>query len=84
MRAGSAAEASPDPDKLSLTFGGFIDTFYLYDFNRPPELDRSLSNGAIYATTGERSNEFNVNLAFIEASLGELRSRTGPAGTAGG
>lgn len=70
-----AAEAEPDKDKLTVTFGGFVDTYYLYDFNRPPGLDRSLSNGAIYVTTGERSNEFNVNLAFIEAKVSSDRVR---------
>jgi hypothetical protein len=69
------AFADGDADKVNLTFGGFIDTYYLYDFNAPSLSDRTLTNGALYATTGERSNEFNINLAFVEARISSDRVR---------
>lgn len=56
-----AEEVKPDPEKVNVTFGGFIDTYYGYDFNNPPNIDRS------YTTQPARSNEFNVNLAYVEA-----------------
>jgi hypothetical protein len=46
-----------------ITFGGFVDGYYAYDFNRPQNLDRS------YTTQPARHNEFNINLAFIEARV---------------
>ena len=42
------------------TFGGFVDTYYAWDFDRPHTFDRA------YTTQPARHAEFNVNLAFIE------------------
>lgn len=50
-------------------FGGFVDTYYAYDFNRPSNLDRA------FTTTAARHNEFNVNLAYIDATLTGPRIR---------
>lgn len=47
----------------SVTWGGYLDAYYAYDFGRPVSLDRA------YTTQPARANEFNVNLAFIEAKL---------------
>ncbi len=41
----------------------FVDTYYAWDFSRPPSLDR------VYTTQPARHSEFNVNLAFVEARL---------------
>lgn len=43
--------------------GGFIDTYYAYDFNQPRGQDRA------YTTQPVRHNEFNINLAFIDATI---------------
>jgi hypothetical protein len=51
-----------------VTFAGFVDSYYAYDFNRPA-FDRS------YTTQPARHNEFNVNLAFVEANLTAPRVR---------
>ncbi len=62
---------------LKVSFGGFVDTYYAYDFNRPPTFDRA------FTTQPARHNEFNVNLAFIEANIsgnrvhGRLALQTG-------
>jgi hypothetical protein len=54
---------------LKVSFGGFVDTYYAYDFRRPPTLDRALT------TQAARHNEFNVNLAFVDATLTGSRLR---------
>jgi putative OmpL-like beta-barrel porin-2 len=54
---------------IHVTFGGFVDSYYAYDFNRPPTFDRA------YATQPARHNEFNVNLAFVDATLAASRVR---------
>lgn len=52
-----------------ITFGGFVDAYYAFDFNRPANFDRS------FTTQPARHNEFNVNLAFVEAKLDAPRIR---------
>lgn len=48
---------------VKTTFGGFVDGYYAYDFDRPANFDRS------YTTQPARHNEFNINLAFVEVKL---------------
>ncbi len=43
-------------------FGGFVDTYYGFDFNQPAS-DRQFTTQAV------RHNEFSVNLAYVEAKL---------------
>lgn len=52
-----------------LTFGGFVDTYYAWDFDRPHTFDRA------YTTQPARHDEFNVNLAFVEAKVSGPRYR---------
>ena len=52
-----------------LTFGAFADLYYAYDFGKPANFDR------FYTTQPARHNEFNVNLAFVEARLAHDRFR---------
>ena len=54
---------------LKVSVGGFIDGYYAYDIGRPPTLDRSFFGGAPFTTQPARANEFNVNLAYIEANI---------------
>ncbi|MEP6729399.1 MAG: porin [bacterium] len=58
-----AQATAPTDTTPKITFGGFVDGYYAYDFNRPPTLDRS------FTTQPARHNEFNVNLAYVEAKL---------------
>ena len=68
--AGAAASAqTPADTSLKVTFGGFIDTYYAYDFGRPPSFDRSFAGGATFTTQPARHNEFNINLADVEARI---------------
>lgn len=46
-----------------VTIGGFIDTYYAWDFNQPKDHERK------FTTQPVRHNEFNVNLAYIEANI---------------
>lgn len=62
------AQTAPDTS-IKVSFGGFIDTYYAYDFDRPPAIDRSFLSGATFTTQPARHNEFNVNLAYVEANL---------------
>jgi hypothetical protein len=62
----SAAKADT---AVSVSYGAFVDSYYAYDFSRPKNLDRS------FTTQAARHNEFNVNLAFVEAKLSATRLR---------
>jgi putative OmpL-like beta-barrel porin-2 len=68
------AQGAP-PDTAKITFGGFVDGYYAWDFGRPPSFDRSFAGGTLFTTQPARHNEFNVNLAFIEAKLDAPRVR---------
>jgi hypothetical protein len=61
---GGAADTS-----VRVTFGGFIDSYFAYDFGRPATFDRS------FTTQPARHNEFNVNLAHVEAVVAGPRVR---------
>jgi hypothetical protein len=55
----SAQELSNNP----LTISGYVETYYLYNFNSPPSNSQP---GFIYSHN--RVNEVNVNLGFLKAS----------------
>jgi hypothetical protein len=58
-RTSAVAQGLPEGVRV----GAFVDTYYAWDFSRPPSLDRS------YTTQPARHSEFNVNLAFLEARI---------------
>jgi hypothetical protein len=60
LAAQTADTASAGP---RVTFGAFADAYYAYDAGRPATIDRA------FTTQAARHNEFNVNLAFVEAKL---------------
>ena len=60
---GAAQHATSPDTSIKTTFGAFVDGYYAYDFDRPANLDRS------YTTQAARHNEFNINLAFVEARV---------------
>lgn len=70
-----AAQAAPRDSSLHVTFGAFVDSYYAWDFGRPPTIDRSFAGGASFTTQPARHNEFNVNLAFVEATLSATTRR---------
>jgi hypothetical protein len=74
MPALAAAQSAPDT-AVRVTFGGFVDTYYAYDAGRPVTLDRSFAGGGTFTTQPARHNEFNINLAYVEAALAGPRLR---------
>lgn len=68
--AGDTAATHSSPDTaVTVSFGGFVDSYYAYDFGRPANFDR------LFTTQAARHNEFNVNLAFVEAKVTGQRIR---------
>jgi len=66
----SLAQLSAKLDSTtSVTFGAFIDAYYAFDFNQPADRNRA------FTTQPARHNEFNINLAFIEATVSSDRFR---------
>ncbi len=64
------AQVTTGPDtSIKIAFGAFIDSYFAYDFNRPRTLDRA------FTTQAARHDEFNINLAFVEAVLSGPRVR---------
>ena len=69
------AQATPPDTSAKVTFGGFVDGYYAWDFGDPPSFDRSFAGGTTFTTQPARHNEFNVNLAFVETKLDAPRVR---------
>jgi hypothetical protein len=65
----AAARAQDSTQAPVVSFGAFADAYYAYDMGRPPNGDR------VYTTQPARHNEFNVNLAFVEAKVAHDRYR---------
>jgi hypothetical protein len=63
-----SAQSAPDTTP-QVGFGGFIDTYYAWDFQRPANFDRA------YTTQPARHAEFNINLAYVDAKLAGPRYR---------
>jgi hypothetical protein len=64
-----AAQSAQTDTSVQVTWGGFMDAYYAWDFSQPPTRDRSFAGGATFTTQPARHNEFNVNLAFLDARL---------------
>jgi len=62
------AQTAPDT-AVTISYGAFIDNYYAFDFSEPANFDRAFTTQAV------RHDEFNVNLAFIEAKLSAPRLR---------
>lgn len=67
-----------DSSKSSLTFSGYAEVYYQYDFNKPSDNNRP---GFIYSHN--RHNEFNLNLGFLKANYHSERVRANLALAAG-
>ena len=63
------AQDSARDTTIRIAFGGFVDAYFAYDFNHPRDLDRP------FTTQASRHDEFNINLAFLEAVLSGARLR---------
>lgn len=67
-----------DTSKESLSFSGYCEVYYTYDFNNPLNHDRP---GFIYSH--DRHNEFNLNLGFVKGTYATERIRANFALAAG-
>ncbi len=56
-------------EELPLKLGAFLDTYYAYDVNNPSPHERE------FTTQPVRHNEFNINLAHIDAVLKQEKTR---------
>lgn len=56
-------------DSTTVKFSGFVDGYYAFDMNRPSARDRA------FTSQPSRHNEFNVNLAYVDATLNGPRVR---------
>ncbi len=74
----SAQLIAQEDKKQTLTVGGYIETYYIYDFNKPADNNRP---GFIYSHN--RHNEFNLNLGFLKATYNADRVRANLALAAG-
>jgi hypothetical protein len=69
------AQGARSDTSITVTFGGFVDGYYAWDFGRPTTFDRSFAGGTLFTTQPTRHNEFNVSLAFVEAQIEGARVR---------
>lgn len=53
-----------------LNFGCFVEAYYSYDFNKPPD-----NNRPSFFYSHNRHNEFNINLAYLKGSYNAERIR---------
>jgi len=72
--AGMAQDTTHQVNKGQVTFSGYAEAYYSYDLSKPKDNNRP---GFIYSHN--RSNEFNVNLAFIKANYTADRIRANVA-----
>lgn len=56
--------------KPKVNIGGFVDAFYVYDFNQPAESKRQP-----YLFNHNRHNEFNINLALFQINVNHEKYR---------
>ena len=69
----SSAQAQSDSSwskKPTINFGGFIDAFYVYDFNEPADSKRQP-----FLFNHNRHNEFNINLGLLEVQVNHEKYR---------
>jgi hypothetical protein len=63
------ASATAEQETAKVTVGGYVDTYFGYDFSQPSSKDRP------YFVSSARHNEFNINLAFVDVKYSGERVR---------
>lgn len=66
----SAQNDSIWQQKPNLSISGFLDVFYVYDFNQPQGIERQP-----FLFNHNRHNEFNLNLGFVKLGLEHSKYR---------
>ncbi len=72
------ASAQSDTSKSNISFTGYAEVYYTYDFNKPEDHNRP---SFIYSHN--RHNEFNLNLGFVKTAYSSDRVRANVALAAG-
>jgi hypothetical protein len=67
-----------EEQKPSITWSGYVEAYYQYDFNRPID-----NNRPAFIYSHNRHNEFNLNLGFLKGSYNAERVRANLALAAG-
>lgn len=70
----TAASAQVDTAAAILNFTGYVEIYYSYDFNQPPDHQRPS-----FFYSHNRHNECNLNLGFIRAAYKTIRVRSNVA-----
>ncbi len=64
----SNVQLTKDTTKLNMYLNGFLDVYYVYDFNKPKTIARQP-----FLFNHNRHNEVNVNLAFLSLRIDEKK-----------
>jgi len=67
-----------EEQKPSITWSGFVEAYYQYDFNKPSD-----NNRPPFVYSHNRHNEFNINLGFLKGSYNAEKVRANLALAAG-
>lgn len=78
MLISNLASAQLDTSKSNLSFSGYAEVYYSYDFNKPEDHNRPA-----FFYSHNRHNEFNLNLGFIKAAYNSDRVHANLALAAG-
>lgn len=68
------AAAQDSAQKAALTFSGYAEIYYGYDFNKPSD-----NNRPFFVYSHNQHNEFNANLAYLKASYATSNTRANVA-----
>src|SRR2546423_2944120 len=66
----AVAQDSSRSETKPLSFSGYVEGYYGYDFNQPAD-----NNRPAFIFNQNRHNEFNINLAFLKSSYASDRIR---------
>lgn len=72
------AFSQDEPKPSPLTISGYLETYYVYDFNKPAD-----NNRPSFVYSHNRHNEVNLNLGFVKAAYTTERVRANIALMAG-
>jgi hypothetical protein len=75
---GHIAFSQDEPKPSAITISGYLETYYVYDFNKPAD-----NNRPSFVYSHNRHNEVNLNLGFVKATYTTERVRANIALMAG-
>ena len=78
LLSSGVVSAQTDTSKSNLSFSGYAEAYYAFDFNQPDDHNRPA-----FFYSHNRHNEFNLNLGFVKAAYSTDRVRANVALAAG-